>query len=112
MAPATSGTSIAHGPGNEMLKISFQPGSSDAAAVLILEGQVAGQWVAELRRACDEHHGVARPLTIDLKDVTFIDRTGVSFFDDVFDHVTLVNCSLFAAEQLKPVIERHTRCNA
>ena len=95
-----------------MLKISFQPRPSAGDAVLTLEGQVAGQWVAELRRSCDEYLGIARPLTIDLRDVTFIDRSGVAFFDEVYCHVTLVNCSLFAAEQLKPVIERHTRCHA
>jgi hypothetical protein len=39
--------------------------------------------------------------------VTFIDRTGVAFLDEMYGHVTLADCSLFAAEQLKTVIERH-----
>ena len=90
-----------------MLKISFQSASLHKPAVLTLEGQITGRWVDELRRAYDAHHRVARPLTIDLRDVTFIDQAGVGFFDEVYIHVTLVNCSLFAAEQLKPVTERH-----
>jgi len=73
---------------------------------LALDGQVSGRWVAELRRVFDAHPGAARPLTIDLRGVTFIDQAGVAFFDEVCGDVTLVNCSLFAAEQLKPVMER------
>ena len=88
-----------------MLKISFK--GSRNGGVLTLEGRVAGQWVEELRRACEEHRIGIHPLTIDLKDVTFIDRAGVAFFDEIYSNVTLVNCSLFAAEQLKPVTERH-----
>jgi anti-anti-sigma regulatory factor len=90
-----------------MLKITFQSGSLPEPAVLTLEGRIAGRWVDELRRVYDEHHGVAHALTIDLREVTFIDQAGVGFFDDVYGQVTLVNCSLFAAEQLKPVLERH-----
>lgn len=90
-----------------MLKITFQSASLRQPALLTLEGQIAGRWVDELRRVYDEHREVARPLTIDLRAVTFIDQAGVGFFHEVCSHVTLVNCSLFAAEQLKPVIERH-----
>jgi anti-anti-sigma regulatory factor len=89
-----------------MLKISYDSDSSLARQVLRLEGQIAGRWVAELRRVYDERRDNSHPLTIDLKDVTFIDRSGVAFFADVYPEVVLVNCSLFAAEQLKPVIER------
>jgi anti-anti-sigma regulatory factor len=88
-----------------MLKISFAA-ASHGGSVLTLEGRVAGQWVEELRRAYEERRRI-RPLTIDLKDVTFIDRAGIAFFDEIYSNVTLVNCSLFAAEQLKPVTERH-----
>lgn len=90
-----------------MLKISHDASGSSGAVVLRLEGQISGRWVDELRRTYDECRTVTRPLTIDLKAVTFIDRAGIAFFADVYPDVLLVNCSLFAAEQLKPVIERH-----
>ena len=89
-----------------MLKISFLP-SLGTGTVLKLEGRIVGEWVAELRRVCQEHRDPASLLTLDLRDVTFIDRAGVAFFDEIYAHVTLVNCSLLAAEQLKPVTERH-----
>jgi anti-anti-sigma regulatory factor len=90
-----------------MLKISHD--GSSPGAVLRLEGQIAGRWVEELRRVFEDTHTTPTPLTLDLKDVTFIDRAGLAFFADVYPEVILVNCSLFAAEQLKPVLERqHT----
>ena len=90
-----------------MLKISHDARGLSGPVVLRLEGQITGRWVEELRRTYDEWRSVTNPLTIDLKDVTFIDRDGIGFFADVYPDVLLVNCSLFAAEQLKPVIERH-----
>jgi anti-anti-sigma regulatory factor len=91
-----------------MLKISVQSSSRATSTVLKLEGQVTGRWVGELRRACEEHRSTPHPLTLDLKDVTFIDRSGIALFDEISSRVTLINCSLFAAEQLRPVLERHT----
>jgi len=89
-----------------MLRISYEPQRAAGGSVLKLEGQVSGRWVAELRRAYDDRPA-AGAMTIDLRDVTFIDRAGIAFFDEIYPDVTLINCSLFAAEQLKPVIARH-----
>ena len=90
-----------------MLKISVHAGPSAAGTVLRLEGRVAGEWLGELRRVCRERCHPSAPLTIDLHGVTFIDHDGVAFFGEVSSHVTLINCSLFAAEQLRPVLARH-----
>ena len=80
---------------------------------LILEGQVAGRWVQELRSAYADATGAeTRELTLDLRQVTFIDASGVAFFHEVAPTVSLVNCSLFAAEQLKDVMARHQRVQA
>ena len=49
---------------------------------------------------------------MDLRQVTFIDASGVAFFHEVGPAVSLVNCSLFAAEQLKDVMARHQRVQA
>ena len=75
-------------------------------AILRLEGQVAGPWVDELRRAYAEVARAHRPVTVDLERVTFIDAAGIGFFEQVATEVTLINCSLFAAEQLKTVLRR------
>ena len=44
------------------------------------------------------------PVTLDLTNVTFIDSAGIAFFGEVLTDVTLVNCSLFAAELLKDLM--------
>jgi ABC-type transporter Mla MlaB component len=90
-----------------MLKIISDASGADGAPLLRLEGQVAGRWVAELRHACGQSlTAAASTLTIDLRNVTFIDAAGVALFDEVFDQVTFINCSLFAAEQLKAIATR------
>src|SRR5207245_1693625 len=45
--------------------------------VLRLEGEVVGPWVAEIRRSCDQALATGARLTLELTDVTFIDRAGV-----------------------------------
>jgi len=85
----------------EMLKITNDQ-NAGCGAVLRLEGQVAGRWVNELRLACSDR--IATPLTLDLKNVTFIDAAGVAFFDEVWTEITVINCSLFVATQLKDVM--------
>jgi len=91
-----------------MLRITHETDASTVGSTLKLEGRIVGPWVEELRRACLEQHAArCRPLTIDLRDVTFIDSAGIALFDEIFPTVTLINCSLFATEQLKTVLERH-----
>jgi ABC-type transporter Mla MlaB component len=95
-----------------MLKITPQ---TDLAGrpTLVLEGQVTGRWVQELRSAYADALGrETSELTMDLRQVTFIDASGVAFFHEVGPAVSLVNCSLFAAEQLKDVMARHQRVQA
>jgi len=87
-----------------MLKITNDQ-NAGCGAVLRLEGQVAGQWVNELRLVCSDRCRTT-PLTLDLKNVTFIDAAGVAFFDEVWTEITVINCSLFVAAQLKDVTAR------
>jgi|KBSMisStandDraft_5_1062788.scaffolds.fasta_scaffold430540_2 hypothetical protein len=102
------GTSIARtliGRTDSMLKITRdQDARPDGGTLFRLEGQIAGRWVDELRLACTGSR--VPPLTLDLKNVTFIDAAGIAFFDEVWTEITLVNCSLFAAEQLKDLTAR------
>jgi anti-anti-sigma factor len=85
-----------------MLKITRESTTQDTR--LHLEGQVAGQWVDELRKACDEAlcAGSGRPV-LDLQEVSFIDGAGLQLFRELWDRVAVTNCSLFAAELLKDV---------
>jgi anti-anti-sigma regulatory factor len=75
---------------------------------LRLEGQVAGPWVEELQRVCHELIGVSghavHPLVLDLTNVSFVDADGVALFRELTARrVSLTNCSVFVAEQLKEV---------
>jgi hypothetical protein len=83
-----------------MLKIvTFQP--AEGRAVLRLEGQIIGPWVDELRRACDRLLS-ASTVTLDLSDVSFVERRGVELLRALGRRgVPLLHCSAFVTEQLK-----------
>ena len=76
-----------------------------AQATLVLEGEVLGPWVDELRRTCDRalaSHGV---VTLDLGAVGFIDRAGLALFRELEGRtVRVTNCSPFVAEQLRGIV--------
>jgi len=82
--------------------------TNKGAVSLRLEGQVTGPWVEELRRVCGEAinqngHG-AHALALDLSNVSYIDADGVALFRQLTEwRVSLTNCSIFVAEQLKEV---------
>jgi anti-anti-sigma factor len=87
-----------------MLRIA-RTGTEQTTTTLKLEGQVRGQWVEELRLACDDALD-RRPesLVLDLADVSFIDTAGLDLFRELASRgIVFHNCSLFAAEQLKAV---------
>lgn len=70
-------------------------------AVLQLEGQIIGPWVDELQRTCDRLLA-ARPITLDLTHVSFVERRGVELLRALGTRgVPLLHCSPFVAEQLK-----------
>ena len=69
---------------------------------LRLEGRVIGPWVEELRRSCEPVLTTGARLTLDLGEVSFVDREGVQLFRSLRKRqVALLNCSPFVAEQLK-----------
>lgn len=90
-----------------MLKISCTDSGDPDRILLRLEGDVRGEWVDELRRACDTpvangHAG--RQLVLDLRDVLFVDARGVLLFQELHARsAEFINCSAFVAEQLKEV---------
>ncbi len=100
-----SGTVLAlgrsgQGGPEEMLRIEPVE-TSTGDCVLRLEGEVVGPWVAEIRRSCDQALATGARLTLELTDVTFIDRAGVELFRRLMRAgVVVVNCSPFLQTQL------------
>lgn len=76
--------------------------------VLRLEGQVRGEWIDELRHLSSEI--LQKPgtrLVLDLAQVSFIDADGLELLREMSSrHVSLINCSLFVAQQLKALEEK------
>jgi ABC-type transporter Mla MlaB component len=84
-----------------MLRISITQTAGHAAA-LHLEGQIAGAWTTELDHTCAQLLADALAVTLDLGDVTLIDRAGVALLASLaLRGVELVRCSPFQEEQLR-----------
>jgi ABC-type transporter Mla MlaB component len=78
--------------------------ATDGTTMLYLEGQVAGEWLAELRKCCEMVLLTRRRLIVDLTDVSFVDREAVSLFQELrVRGVAITNCTFFVAEQLKAI---------
>ena len=76
--------------------------------VLRLEGKVCGPWVDHLREISSEIlQKRATRLALDLAEVSFVDTDGLKLLRDLSSrHVSLNNCSLFVAQQLKALEEK------
>src|SRR5579864_419374 len=57
-----------------MLKITVK--RDEASSTLMLEGKLAGPWVAELQSSWDVERATAKQVSLDLNEVTFIDAEG------------------------------------
>ena len=69
---------------------------------LKIEGRVIGPWVDEVRRVSGEILATGARLTIDLSEVSFVNREGVELFRELRGHHrVIVTSSGFVAEQLK-----------
>jgi ABC-type transporter Mla MlaB component len=83
-----------------MLKIVVLEPTTNGALVR-LEGEVIGPWVDELARTC-ERLLAARVVTLDLSEVSFVERRGVALLRTLGARgVPLLHCSPFVTEQLK-----------
>lgn len=59
-----------------MLRITQVSEDSDQVCLKV-EGRVIGDWVSELDRTCGSCLSQSREVTLDMSDVTYIDRQGV-----------------------------------
>ena len=83
-----------------MLKIS-EP-TANSAVTLKLEGRLIGPWVNQLRQTCENRLAEAQRVQLDLTDLEYADRSGVTLLMTLRARgVELVNCSPFLAEELK-----------
>lgn len=77
--------------------------SSDGNQGIKLEGRVVGPCVTEVERYCQRILSQGMTLTIDMGEVSFLDREGVGLFRELIgQRVRLFNCSPFLNELLKP----------
>jgi anti-anti-sigma regulatory factor len=84
-----------------VLRIELLDGNN-GTTTLELAGRVVGPWVDELSRSCESVLAIGGTLSVDLGQVSFVDRDGVEFLKRLrARNVTLVNCTPFVAEQLK-----------
>jgi anti-anti-sigma regulatory factor len=84
-----------------MLRIT-QIGGNGQGTLIRLEGQVAGAWVPELERLCEQALAEGSRLTLDLSQVSFLDVQGVSLIRELAARQAQIqNCSPFVAELLK-----------
>ena len=84
-----------------MSKISTNE-SAGNLVTLQLEGQVIGGWIFEFNAACDRFLSAGRKITLDLGDVSLIERRGFTLLVSLSKQgVTLDHCSLFQEEQLR-----------
>lgn len=84
-----------------MLKIT-RVASLDHEVTLQLDGRVAGPWVELLRQSAELVLVEGLPLTLDLKNICFIDCEGLALIKSLMGRrVREVNAPLFVAEQLR-----------
>jgi ABC-type transporter Mla MlaB component len=84
-----------------MLRIS-QIGVVNGKVIFKLEGSIAGPWVVEVRKVCEQFLSENRELHLDMAGVSFVDTNGTAAISSLKSRgVALENCSPFVEEQLK-----------
>ena len=69
---------------------------------LQLDGRVTGQWVELLRETAEPVLNEGKRLSIDLKNISFIDCEGIALLKGLIKRgVDPVNAPLFVAEQIR-----------
>lgn len=77
-----------------MLRITQVSEDSDQVCLKV-EGRVIGDWVSELDRTCGSCLSQSRLITLDMSDVTYIDRQGVETLKRILgENVRLTGATL------------------
>ena len=86
--------------GQVMLKISGT--SVPGQETLRLAGRLGGEWVGELKKACELARAEHGHVALDFGDVMFVDRAGAALIRSLMaEGISVINCSPFITEQLK-----------
>jgi anti-anti-sigma regulatory factor len=89
-----------------MLRISTIEAAGETVTLKI-DGQVSGQWVKLLQKTCEDHLEKGLRLTIDLRNVSFVDREGIALLRSLTEcRVELMNLLPFIAEQIRKAAPR------
>jgi anti-anti-sigma regulatory factor len=85
---------------NEMLRLTrISLGTSEV--VLKVQGQIVGEWVALLESECRELLAKERQVTLDLSEVSYLDRQAVRLLREFrLGSLGLVNCPPLVEELL------------
>lgn len=83
-----------------MLKITRA--MSQHVTTLQLDGRVTGKWVELLRESAESVVDEGKQLTVDLKNVCFIDCEGIAVLKSLIDRgADPINAPLFVQEQIR-----------
>lgn len=70
--------------------------------VLVLEGQIVAEWVSLLEAECQELLGTHGKLSLDLANVSYLDRPAVRLLGKLAARsVTLINCPSLLSELVR-----------
>jgi ABC-type transporter Mla MlaB component len=95
-----------------MLRISTTSVAHDSAT-LHLEGHLVGAWIAELHDTCERLLADGCRVTLDLGDISFIERPGLDLLASLSRRsVAFVRCTPFQEEQLRRAIETSSETTA
>jgi anti-anti-sigma regulatory factor len=84
-----------------MLKISTIESTEELAKIRI-DGQISGEGVKLLQNTCKAQLKKGLKLTVDLQNVSFVDRDGIAVLRKLEQrNVEFLNASLFITEQIR-----------
>ena len=84
-----------------MLKISTIE-SADGQMQIRVDGQISGEGVKLLQMTCKDHLDQGLKLSVDLQNVLFVDRDGISMLRKLKEYkVEFLNASPFIGEQIR-----------
>ena len=75
---------------------------SEQLITLQLDGRLTGKWVELLRESAESVLGEGMQLTLDLKNICFIDCEGIAVLKSLIDRgADPINAPLFVLEQIR-----------
>lgn len=84
-----------------MLRVSII-GTAGETVTIRIDGQISAEWVKLLQKTCETHLEKGLQVSIDLRNVSFVDRDGIAMLRKLTDYrVEFLNASPFIAEQIR-----------